>query len=352
MDIAIKFGALRPASIVTPEGDLNTESGQAVLAQRLLTMYPGAKLIGAERYSGNGFEVITLDDIAPEFTVVVNLDVLDSVGIFQRLHRDGAEPKIMNFQWINPSTFHHPVNFAAMGLAYAFFPTFCSGERTAGEVREIVERWGTPDYAHRAKIAWADLGVGTSHEVVREDQDVPLVLYPAISMEGRKQPTLFHKIVSAAHKKTDFQVVARLAQSHLVTDPAMNLAQHDWTNVGPLRTRRDDYWAELGRTTAFVATSLEEAYGMAYVEAMLAGVIGIYPDREWVHKLVPEGYPFVYRTRDEAEKLLVRVVTEPETCRTELDALVGGSFVEWVREHHDRRDFEEVFTKTLEHWFG
>lgn len=352
MDIAVKFGALRPVPIVTPEGDLNVESGQAMLAQRLLQMYPGAPLIGPERISGNGFEVVTLDDVDPENTVVVNLDVLDSVGIFQRLHRHGAEPKILNFQWINPSTFNHPVNFAAMGLAYAFFPTFCAGERTAGEVREVVERWGTPDYAHRAKIAWADLGVQTAREVIREDLHVPIVLYPAISMEERKQPVLFHKIVSAAHKKVDFQVVARLAQSHLVTDPAMNLAQHDWTNVGPLRGLRDDYWSELGRTTAFVATSLEEAYGLSYVEAMLAGVIGLYPDREWVYRLVPEGYPFVYTTRDEAEDMLVKAVTEPESCRAQLDALVGGPFVEWVRSHHNRRDFVEVFQKTMTTWFG
>lgn len=352
MDIAVKFGALRPAPLITPEGELNTESGQAVLAQRLLRMYPGAPFIGPERFSGDGFEVVTLDDIAPEFTVIVNLDVLDSVGIFQRLHRDGAEPKIMNFQWINPSTFNHPVNFAAMGLSYAFFPTFCSGERTAGEVQEVVERWGTPDYARRAQIAWADLGIGTTREVVREEPDVPIVLYPAISMEGRKQPTLFHKIVTSAHKKADFRVVARLAQSHLVTDPAMNLAQHEWTSVGPLRARRDHYWAELGRTTAFLATSLEEAYGLSYVEAMLAGVIGIYPDREWVHRLVPEGYPFVYTTRDEAEKMLVEAVTDPAACRAQLDTLVGKPFTEWVREHHDRRDFEEVFRKTLDSWFG
>ena len=351
MDIAVKFGALRPAPIVTPEGDLNTESGQAVLADRLLAMYPGAPLIGKERFSGNGFEVVTLDDLDPQSTVVVNLDVLDSVGIFQRLHRDGSEPKIMNFQWINPSTFNHPANFAAMGLAYAFFPTFCAGERTAGEVREVLERWGPSEYVNRARIAWADLGVGTTREVVRQDQPVPIVLYPAISMEGRKQPTLFYKIVTAAHKKVDFQVVARLAQSHLVTDPAMNLAQHEWTNVGPLRARRDHYWSELGKTTAFLATSLEEAYGLAYVEAMLSGVVGIYPDREWVYRLVPKDYPFVYRTREEAERLLIRAVTEPEACRAELDALVGGPFTEWVRAHHDRRDFEQVFKRTVSDWF-
>lgn len=351
MDIAVKFGALRPAPILTREGDLNTESGQAVLAQRLLRMYPDAVLIGRERRTGNDVDVVALDDVDPENTLIVNLDVLDSVGIFQRLHRDGAEPKIMNFQWINPSTFNHPVNFAAMGLSYAFFPTFCSGERTAGEVREVLERWGTPEYVHRAKIAWADLGVGTTREVVREDQPVPIVLYPAISMEGRKQPTLFYKIVSSAQKKADFQVVARLAQTHLVTDPAMNLAQHDWSNVGPLRARRDHYWAELGKTTAFLATSLEEAYGLSYVEALLAGVIGIFPDREWVYRLVPKDYPFVYRTRDEAEKLLIEAVTDPDGCRAKLNELVGEPFTDWVRGHHDRRDFEQVFRTTVNAWF-
>lgn len=357
MNVAIKFGALRGTPVLTEDGTPNTESGQSALAQRLLDMYPGAVLVGPERAQGRDaqgrdVQVVTLDDLDPTTTLVINLDVLDSVGIFQRLHRDGAEPMILNFQAVNPTTFNHPVNFAAMGLSYAFFPTFCAGERVAGEVREVIERWATPEYRDRAKVAWADLGVGTGRQIERREAEEPIVLYPAISMEARKQPAQFLKIVTAAQKQTPFRVVARLAQSHLIADQAMALARNEWASVGPLRAQRDDYWNELARTTAFLATSLEEAYGLEYVEALMAGAIGIFPERAWVHHLVPEGYPFIYNTPAEAQAMLVRAVQNPDACRAEMDALVGGSFTDWVRGHHDRRDFVEVFSRTVKNWFG
>ena len=87
------------------------------------------------------FEAKKLTSLEPLETLVINLDVIDSVGVFQTMHREGAEPKILNLQWLPPSHYHHKVNFAAMALAYALFPTLCSGERTAGEVTELVRRW-------------------------------------------------------------------------------------------------------------------------------------------------------------------------------------------------------------------
>ena len=352
MLVAVKYGALGHAPLVTPEGELVTAGGQATIAQRLLAMYPGSQLVGTERGQGSGFAIVTLDDIDPADTLVINLDVLDSVGIFQRLHREGDEPKIMNFQWINPSTFHHPVNFAAMGLAYSFFPTFCSGERTAAEVREVTERWALQQLAHRAKVAWADLGVHTERIVERIPTPEPVVLYPAISMDARKQPSEFIAIVTAVQKKTPIKVVARLAQAHLASGPAIKLATMRWSSVSPLRAKREDYWTELAEATAFVATSVEEAYGLEYVEAMLSGVIGILPDRAWARALIPDGYPFLYSTHAEAERLLLRAVREPDACRAELDAVAGGSFTQWVRDHHGRRGFEDAFKAKVTEWFG
>lgn len=352
MNVAVKYGALGDAPLVSPDGVLVTEGGQASVAQRLLSLYPGAVLIGDERASGDGFEIVTLADIDADETLVINLDVLDSVGIFQRLHRSGAEPKIMNFQWINPSTFHHPVNFAAMGLAYSFFPTFCSGERTAAEVREVTERWALQQLAHRAKVAWADLGVNTERLVERVATPEPVVLYPAISMDARKQPMEFLQIVTAVQKKEPIKVTARLAQSQLASGPAIKLATLRWTSVSPLRAKREDYWTELASTTAFLATSLEEAYGLQYVEALLAGVVGILPDRPWARNLVPPHYPFLYTDTAEAERMLLEAVRDPDGCRARMDAAAGGPFTEWIRTHHGQRGFEEAFKAKVAEWFG
>lgn len=351
MQIAVKYGALSAAPLILESGELALNSGQASVAQRLLSMYEGSVLIGKERGHASGVDIVRLGDIDPDNTLVINLDVLDSVGVFQRLHRDGAEPKIMNFQWINPSTFHHRVNFAAMGLSYACFPTFCSGKRTAAEVREVLQRWAVPALHNNAQLAWADLGVLVDDIPARVATDVPVVLYPAISMSPRKQPAQFIQIVSSVQRKTPIKVIARLAQGSLVSSHALKLGKQSWAKVTPLRNE-DDYWSDLARTTAFVATSSEEAYGLQYVEAMVAGVIGIFPNREWARNLVPEGYPFLYDGIAQAEQMLVRAVTRPTECRAQLDRLVNGSFPAWVRENHNSDSFEDAFRKQVVAWFG
>ncbi len=352
MKYAVKFGALQAQPVVDADGRLIASSGQATIASRLLDMYPGAVLLGSQRRACDGFDMVLLDDIDPLDTLVINIDILDTVGIFQRLHRDGAEPRILNFQWINPSSYHHPVNFAAMALAYCFFPTFCSGERTAAEVAEVAVRWMPQRLTERLRIGWADLGVRVERLQERKATHIPIVLYPAVSAVERKRPELFYDIVSNVQKKTPIEVVARLAQSSLVTPFAMKLGTQRWSTVSPLRQQKADYWADLAKTTAFVATASEESYGLEYVEAMLAGAIGILPDLAWARELVPAGYPFLYDTQAQAEAMLLRAVTAPQQCLAELDALTGGSFTGWIKDHHALREFEQAFKKQVAAWFG
>jgi len=353
MKVAVKYGALSAAPLVGADGHAATESGQATMARRVLELYPGSVVVGREPMRTPEFEVVTLDQLDPDETLVINLDVLDSVCVFQRLHRSGAEPKIMNFQWINPSTYHHPVNFAALGLSYSFFPTFCSGERTAAEVREVVSRWAIPSLANRARISSSEVGIDTSRPVAHSDLDEPVVLYPAITMDARKQPAEFHKIVAAVAKRTPIRVIARLAPSALTSTPALQLATERWSKVTPLRATADDYWTELSHTTAFVATATEEAYGLVYVEAMRAGAIGILPNRPWARKLVPDTYPYLYNTAPEAEEMLYEAVTNPQLASDKVDEAVGGGhFTTWIREHHDRSRFDQAFKAKVREWFG
>lgn len=353
MKVAVKYGALSAAPLVGADGHAATESGQATMARRVLELYPGAVVVGREPMRTPEFDVISIDQVDPEDTLVINLDVLDSACVFQRLHRTGAEPKIMNFQWINPSIYHHPVNFAALGLSYSFFPTFCSGERTAAEVREVVSRWAIPSLANRARIASSEVGIDTTRPVGHTDLDEPVVLYPAITMDARKQPGEFYKIVSAVAKRTPIRVVARLAPSTLTTSAALQLATERWSQVSPLRASADDYWTELSHTTAFVATATEEAYGLVYVEAMRAGAIGILPNRPWARKLVPDSYPYLYNTTAEAEEMLYEAVTNPQLASDKVDEAVGGGhFTTWIREHHDRSRFDQAFKSKVREWFG
>jgi hypothetical protein len=50
--------------------------------------------------------------------------------------------------------------------------------------------------------------------------------------------------------------------------------------------------------------------------------------------------------------MLVRAVTDTETCRKELDEVAGGSFAQWLRSRHDDDVFEKAIADRVEEWFG
>ena len=132
----------------------------------------------------------------------------------------------------------------------------------------------------------------------------------------------------------------------------MNISQKDWVWMGPLTATRQSYWEALARTTAFLATAEEVSYGLLYVEALGAGVIGIMPDREWARALVPPSYPFIYRDLTEATTMLTRALREPEACRRQMDEAAGGSFSSWIADHHSDDAFDKAIVSCVNTWFG
>jgi hypothetical protein len=348
MKVAVRYAQ----AMVDADGHVMGHDAGATLVRRLLRVFPDALLIGPGPRMCDGFDMIPLEFVDTEDTVVITMDVLDSVAVWQTLHARGYEPRIMNFVWWNTSQYTHPVERAALALSCALFPTFANSARTATEVREIVEQWAIPPLAGKAEIAWVNLGIRLEHVQPRSEPAVPVVLYPAIYLSERKQPGLFLDVVERVAKRTPIRVEARLHESHLISEEAMRLSRREWSWVGPLTASREDYWHALARTTAFLATATEESYGLEYVEAMVAGAIGIFPDAPWAHAILPAGYPFLYRTAREAEDLLVRAVTDTEACRRELDECAGGSFGGWLRERHDDDTFENAVVARVTEWFG
>jgi hypothetical protein len=84
---------------------------------------------------------------------------------------------------------------------------------------------------------------------------------------------------------------------------------------------------------------------------MVAGAVGVLPDRAWARALVPSGYPFLYRTVDEAESMLYRAVTDTASCRAQIDAAAGGSFATWLAGQHDDDEFERAIERRVTEWF-
>ncbi len=348
MKIAIRYGATH----IDADGHVTGHDAGATLVRRLLRVFPGAQIIGPGPRQCDGFDVIPLEFVDGSDTVVINMDVVDSVGVWQTLKAHCDEPHLMNFVWWSTSQYEHPVERAALALSCGLFPTFANSERTATEVREIVSAWTIRPVAEKAKIAWVNLGIRLEHVQPRHEPAVPVVLYPAIYLSERKQPQLFLDVVERLVKRTPIKVEARLHESHLISEKAMRLSRRDWAWVGPLTASREDYWHALARTTAFLATATEESYGLEYIEALVAGAVGVFPDRPWARAILPTRYPFFYRTPAEAEELLFRAVTDTAACRRELDAAAGGSFAEWLRARHDDDLFEKAIADRVQEWFG
>ncbi len=93
----------------------------------------------------------------------------------------------------------------------------------------------------------------------------------------------------------------------------------------------------------------------------MAGAVGILPDKPWARRLVPEGYPFLYTTKIEAEQMLLRAVTSPDQCRSEVDAVAArtlaagpttGALQTWIQANHNVANFDEQFKAQVTQWFG
>ncbi|MDM7856110.1 glycosyltransferase family 1 protein [Cellulomonas alba] len=352
MRIAIAYTNPTGGPLVDADGHVAGNDAGATLVRRLLRVFPGARLIGPRAQDCEGFEVVPLTGIDPERTVVINMGVVDSTELWRTLARQTPEPHVMNFLWQAVTHWRHPVERSALALSCALFPTFANSERTAFEAREVMRQLTVAPLAERAVLAWVNLGIRLEHVQPRRRVDVPVVLYPAIYLSERKQPRLFMDVVERVHARTPIRVEMRLHESHLVSEPAMRLSQNDWAWVGPLTASRESYWEALSRTTAFLATATEESYGLEYVEALVAGAVGVFPDRPWARAILPARYPYLYTDAAQAEALLLRAVTDPARCRAELDACVGGDFQGWLRARHDDDLFEKAIAERVVEWFG
>ncbi|MDR2347096.1 MAG: hypothetical protein LBD90_00445, partial [Bifidobacteriaceae bacterium] len=195
MKIAIRYSGLS----VEPDGSVGGHGAGDTLVRRLLRVFPGAELIAPQIHRYPDFEVVPLELVDAENTVVINMDVIDSTAVWQILKDNsptGATPRLMNFMWWNWTRYDSAVELATLSLSCALFPTFANSERTAKAIHEYVHRWTVRPLAERARVSWVNLGIRLEHVQPRQEPDRPVVLYPAIYMSERKRPQLFIDIVA------------------------------------------------------------------------------------------------------------------------------------------------------------
>ena len=355
MRIAIKYEGLD----ISPSGRVAGHEAGDTLVRRLLRIFPGSTMIAPVPRHSEDLDVVPLEMLDPTELVVINMDAADSPHIWQVLSRgsgsapDAApQPQIMNFVWRPVPSSAPRVHTATLALSCALFPTFADSQRTANEVRELVAKWTAQHLYQNSRLSWVNLGFRLDHIQPRTYSEVPIVLYPSIYLTRGKHPEEFFRVLEQVRRAVPLKVEMRLQEDSLVSEAAMNISQKDWVWMGPLTATRQSYWEALARTTAFLATAEEVSYGLLYVEALGAGVIGVMPDREWARALVPPSYPFIYRDLTEATTMLTRALREPEACRRQMDEAAGGSFSSWIADHHSDDAFDKAIVSCVNKWFG
>jgi hypothetical protein len=356
MKIAVKYHGLE----IDAEGTVAGSEAGHTLVRRLLKVFPDDPyVVGPTKQRYPTFTQSPLSELEDPDRVIINMDVIDSVHVWRALHIAGiATPKIMNFLWSDTSQFSAREEQAELALSAALFPTFANSERTAASIQRTIRRLTVADLAESARISWVNLGIRLEHVQPRTEPEIPVVLYPAIYLSARKQPQRFIDIVSRIAKDTPIRVEVRLTGRDLASKMAIQLSQKRWTWVGPLTPTRQEYWERLSRTTAFLATASEETYGLEYIEALVAGAVGVFPDTRWARAILPEGYPFLYpaepaaEAEAQAEAMLRQAIADPAACRAQIDAAVGGSFQGWLRDHHSDDTFEASIEEHVHRWFA
>ena len=103
MRVAVKYGATSHDPLVDAEGNLIGQQAGMTLVRRLLRVFPDSVLVGPAARRCNGFDMAPLEFLDGDSTVVINMDVIDSVAVCASLKESCDEPKVMNFEWLNAS---------------------------------------------------------------------------------------------------------------------------------------------------------------------------------------------------------------------------------------------------------
>ncbi len=193
--------------------------------------------------------------------------------------------------------------------------------------------------AGRAEVFWPVVD-GPPADVIqaatRQGDDEPLTILWCHRWEYDKGPeTFFRTIFRLDESGVDFRLILA-GQSFRSVPPAFDAA---WERLQPrilfagYLENRPDYWSWLARSDVVVSTALQETFGIAVVESLLAGCWPVLPDRLSYREILPREFWQTCLYADEAE-LYARLAT---LCRNRPDAEVGGRLHREIRSLHDAR---------------
>lgn len=342
------------------DGRVRGEGSGPTLYRRLIDAFPGCTVLspepGIRRYDWG--RVAPLGSIDVNDTVVISFDPLKVTWLYVELKKTPRFhfPKIVNFAWWNLSDFTDPVHLAEIAVASALFPVFGNGPRTVQLLEKLVaDRLGPAAVGHM-RSDWALLGIETSRIPSgagrRGVAPVPVVQYPGVFVNSRKGTARWLKIMDKVAARKELRAVMYLNEHSLKLGLTDEARTRSWLTVREMLPTKQEFYDVLGVQDAFLSCSIDESYGLQYVEALYAGMVGVFADKPWIWQILPKSYPLVFSTDEEGEAMMHLALTRPDECRAMVDRACGGSLQEWIEEHHSVEPFNRKIAAVPDLFYG
>lgn len=171
------------------------------------------------------------------------------------------------------------------------------------------------------------------------------VLFWGGRLANQKKPRVTFPLMEAVRQATGVKVV-------VTTNRPATDADVEWTaqtfpewSLTP-SVNRSTFAKMMSFGDVFLCNSASESYGLAWVEMLATGMLGVFEDHWWVRKLLPDWYPFVMANRQE------QAVTAIALLRSWPD---GGAWTElvprvreWVLAEHSEERSSARLLDTLQ----
>lgn len=308
MQIAVQCElTVGPVKQIVEDGQIVGNNSGLFLVRRLLDLYPGLRLIDSTADSVvecDGFSTGPVRSLDPTEDLVISMDLLASQAVRYRLQvTPRIVPKVMNFFWANVSDQDYAARPDRLGLAAsaACFPTFANSRKTENDLIRVIEENLTVKHVRKAVLGSAPLGIEVDKIPERESEPdgVPVVLYPGIYVMGRKRPLLWLEVMDMVAAATEVQGRVRISHRHAEHPSAEEFRSRSYVDSAP-QDKQAVYYESLKDVSVVFGTSQDESYGLAFMEAMVAGAVPVFPDIDWAYTLVGRDWPLLFRTKQEA----------------------------------------------------
>ncbi len=318
------------------------------LFQAMVDRWPGLQVVGPENQVFKDFEIVKKHKVDIANTLIVSMD-WSRIGSNYLMMRPTPRfvPKMVNFCWEHVSDYTAGPDIGLVGYGAVNFPTFVNSKKSATDLMVAARKTQAPALVRKARIEYANLGVEIDKiPTERVLNPVPVVWFPSIWMSDRKDPGMWMRVIDRVEYQ--YSLIGRVRTAEIDRPAADLMVARPYVDIDVLPSRAE-YYASLASIDVALATSKDESYGLAFVEAMAAGVVTILPNRPWAMALVPDGYPLTFNTETEAVGMLGWVLDDLDRARRAMED--SGVTREFVHKQHDSTKFWDAFEAQCLEWY-